>query len=533
MFRSLVVFGCLAPLFAVGRQEVVYKATPQGELKLTFFYPAGWKASDARPGALFFFGGGFRNGSPKQFFSKAAYLASRGMVAASAEYRIESKHKTTKAEALEDCLSAMTWLKQNASAHGMDPARIAAGGGSAGGVCALHLLSKPETTPGLLLLYNPGMTDAPLRAGLPPMVMFFGTEDLLYAQARSYFDKTLALKNRLEIYSAKGQKHGFFNDKPGGDYSWHASTLYMTDSFLIRNGYLTGRPAIAQPPGSKAVLFSEAARIPAPAAPRPLPPGVRAERDIVYAKVGEREVKLDVYLPAQAPAKPLPLIVWIHGGAWRAGSKEAAPVIPFVGRGYIAASVGYRYTQEAPFPANAKDCKAAIRWLRENAAKYSIDPNRIGIWGSSAGGHLVAFLGTTGDVPEFGENAGVQAVVDWYGPTRVARMSHHPSTMDHDAPDSPENQLIGALVQQNPELAENANPAKYASRNDPPFLIQHGDADPLVPAEQSEILFEALKAKGAQATFDLIPGGGHGGPKFQTPENLKRVQEFFDRILRP
>jgi acetyl esterase/lipase len=561
---KLIALVCAAlPLIAVSRQEVVFKTTPQGELKITIFYPVNWKATDKRPAAMFFFGGGFTGGSPAQFYSKAAYLASRGMVAASAEYRVKTRHNTTPRESFEDCRSAVRWLRKNAAAHGVDGDRIAAGGGSAGGTCAMSIFAEEawdgpsedlavSSKPNVLVLYNPAVdissiSGAPaawspknqLRAGLPPMVMFFGTDDKHYLTAKEYFARARALKNSIELYFGKDQKHGFFNDKPGGDYSWHASTLYMTDSFLATHGYVQGRPTIAQPSGSKAVLFSEAVRVPEPMEPRPVPGGVRAERNIVYAKVGERELKLDLYLPQTAPASPIPLVVWIHGGAWRAGTKDTAPVLPLVREGYATASIGYRYTQEAPFPANVEDCKAAIRWLRANAAKYNIDGTRIGIWGSSAGGHLVAFLGTTGDMPEFepkhgvqGVSSKVQAVVDWYGPTRVARMSHHPSTMDHDSPQSPENQLAGALVQQNPEIAERLNPAKYASKDDPPFFIQHGDADPLVPAEQSEILATALKGAGARVTFELLHDAGHGGPKFQTPENLKRVRDFFDRTLK-
>lgn len=550
MPRRLVLAALLAlPLFAVHRQEVVFKQTPQGELRLTLFYPPDWKPSDRRPAIVFFFGGGFTHGSPRQFFSTAAYLASRGLVAASAEYRIKTPHNTTPRESFEDCRSALRWLRRNAAAHGVDPAHIAAGGGSAGGACAMNLTAdQPFDAPGedtsvsarpeLLVLFNPAVDlnleqQRPaewspknhLKPGLPPMVMFFGSEDPHYRTARAYYQRARELKNPIEIYSGKGQKHGFFNDKPAGDSTWHLSTLYVADAFLAAHGYLTGKPSIAQPPASKAVLFNEADAIPAPAAPRTLPDGVRAERDIVYAKIGTRELKLDLYLSSQPPAKPQPLIVWIHGGAWRAGTKDNPPVVPYVARGYAAASIGYRYTQEAPFPANADDCKAALNWLRANAAKYNIDPNRIGLWGSSAGGHLVAFLGTTGTQ--------VQAVVDWYGPTLVTRMSHFPSRMDHDSPASPESQLLGGLVQQNPDLAARANPAAFASKDDPPFLIQHGDADPLVPAEQSEILADALKAAGARVEFEIIKGGGHGGPRFQTPENLARVQRFFDSILRP
>ncbi len=561
-FVSLLAVFLTVPVWAVSRKEVVFKTTPQGELKMTLFYPPDWKASDKRPAAVFFFGGGFVNGSTKQFFSKAAYLASRGMVTASAEYRIKNKHKTTPLESFADCRSAMRWLRKHAAEQGIDGERIAAGGGSAGGTCAMTLAADAafdtagedtsiSARPSLLLLYNPatdlGGSAAPaewspknqLKAGMPPMVMFFGTEDTHYVKAKGYFAKARELRVPVELYFGKGQQHGFFNDKPSGDYSWHASTLYMTDAFLAARGYVTGRPTIAQPAGSKAVLFSEAAPVPGYGPERPAPAGVKAERNIVYAKAGGRELLLDLYLPEGGSPKPLPLIVWIHGGAWRAGTKNQAPVVPLVKQGYAAASVGYRFTQEAPFPANLQDCKAAIRWLRANAGKYNIDPNRIGVWGSSAGGHLVAMLGTSGDVAELegthgvtGVSSRVQAVVDWFGPTRVARMSQYPSRMDHDSPESPENQLVGALVQQNPELAEKANPARYASKDDPPFFIQHGDADPLVPMEQSEILADALKAAGASAEMEVLAGAGHGGPHFQAPGNVARVRAFFDRVLK-
>ncbi|MBL8238586.1 MAG: alpha/beta hydrolase fold domain-containing protein [Bryobacterales bacterium] len=539
MPRALLLFLLALPAFAITRQEVVFTTTPQGELRMTLFYPPSWKATDQRPAALLFFGGGFVNGTPRQFFSKAAYLASRGMVAASAEYRVKSRHNTTPVESMADCRTAIRWLRANAASHGIDPARIAAGGGSAGGTCAMHLVTEPDAKPNLLLLYNPATSaETPLTA--VPQILFYGTDDRFYLSAKPFFQKAREQKVPIELYYGKGQKHGFFNDNPNGDYSWHASTLYMTDAFLAKHGYLQGRPTISQPMGSKAVLFSEAAGVPPSAPAAPTPSGIRAERDIVYAKIGDRELLLDLYLPENEPAKPRPLIVWIHGGAWRAGTKAQAPILPLVRQGYAGASVGYRYTQEAPFPANVQDCKAAIRWLRANAAKYNIDPNRIGVWGSSAGGHLVAFLGTSGDVPEYegthgvtGVSSRVQAVVDWFGPTRVARMSLHPSTMDHDAPDSPENQLIGALVQQNADLAEKANPARYASKDDPPFFIQHGDADPLVTMEQSEILAAALKTAGASVEFETLKGAGHGGPQFQTPQNLQRVRAFLDRHLRP
>ncbi|HEU0122193.1 MAG TPA: alpha/beta hydrolase fold domain-containing protein [Bryobacteraceae bacterium] len=561
--RLVLALFCTLPLLAVHRKEVVFKSTPQGDLKITLFYPADWKPSDRRAAVVFFFGGGFVRGTPSQFYSKAAYLASRGMVAASAEYRVSSRHKTTVLESYKDCRSAIRWLRKNAVEHGVDWKRIAAGGGSAGASCAMALTADgpfDEATddrsvsaePSLLLLYNPavdiGMLGAvppewspknQLKPGLPPMLMFFGTDDLHYRNAQPYFQKARQMGNSVTLYYARNQKHGFFNDNPNGDYSWHAATLYLSDTYLAARAHITGKPTIAQPTGSRAVLFNEADPLPAPSPWRPAPAGVRIEKDIVYARLGARELRLDLYLPEKAGGAPRPLIIWIHGGAWRAGSKENAPVAKLVAHGFAGASIGYRYTQEAPFPANVQDAKAAIRWLRANASTYHLDPNRIGLWGSSAGGYLASFLGTTGDDPEWepahglaGSSSRVQAVVDWFGPTRLSRMSHYPSRMDHDSPDSPENQLIGALVQQNLELADRANPARYASKDDPPFLIQHGDADSLVPLEQSEILKTALAAAGAKVELEVLPGAGHGGSDFQTPANLERVRRFFESTLK-
>jgi acetyl esterase/lipase len=267
-----------------------------------------------------------------------------------------------------------------------------------------------------------------------------------------------------------------------------------------------------------------------------VPEGSRIFRDLAYIPDGHERQKLDLYLPGQKEdTGPLPLIVWVHGGAWLAGSKENCPAARFLRRGYAAASINYRLSQHAIFPAQIEDCKAAIRFLRANAEKYNIDPNRIGVWGASAGGHLVALLGTTGDVKQFDKgpnlqvSSRVQAVCDFFGPTDLTKMSAFASTMDHDAPDSPESQLIGGPVQENKEACKRANPITYVSKNDPPFLICHGDKDMLVPHNQSVLLYDALKNAGVKVKFHTVKGGGHG---FQDPEVDRMVQEFFDMQLR-
>jgi len=514
---GLLMILTTAAAWGITREELVYRETPQGKLSMTVFYPDGWKATDRRPGIIFFFGGGFVNGNTSQFYSKAGYLASRGMVAASAEYRIKNKHNTTVADALVDCQAAFGWLKENAAAQGIDTAKLSAGGGSAGGACALSIY-KAGVKPASFVLFNPaGLPQVPADENLPPTVLFFGSSDAMYPQAQEYFRK--APQGRVQLFVAKGQPHGFFNDR--GDGAWHASTTYLMDGFLAARGYLSGKPTIALPQGSKAILFPEQAmKVSGPGQQRPIPEGVTAHQNIEY-KPG---LLLDVFVP---PGPPKPLVVWIHGGGWQNGNKENAPSLRMIPSGFAAASIRYRLSAEAPMPAQIEDCRAAIRFLRANAKKYGYDATKIGVWGSSAGGHLVALLGTSGE----GEDK-VQAVVDWFGPTALRRMSMWPSRIDHDSPSAPESRLIGGPVQQNAELADKANPITHVTKDDPPFLIQHGDADPLVPMEQSELLAAALKATGVPVELNIFHGAGHGGPQFQTPANIEKISAFFGKYLR-
>ena len=235
----------------------------------------------------------------------------------------------------------------------------------------------------------------------------------------------------------------------------------------------------------------------------------------------------------------MPVVVWIHGGGWRGGSRESGigRLIPLARRGYFGASIEYRLSGEATFPAQIEDCKAAIRFLRSRARDYGIDPGRIGVWGSSAGGHLAAMLGTSGEVEELegeggspGESSRVQAVCDFFGPTDLLRMNEQGSRMDHNAADSPESLLIGGPIQRLPEQAARANPITYVSPDDPPFLIVHGDRDMLVPLGQSELLRDALQEEGVPVSLHVVEGGGHG--QGFPPEVDRLAVGFFDRLLR-
>lgn len=271
-----------------------------------------------------------------------------------------------------------------------------------------------------------------------------------------------------------------------------------------------------------------------------VPENVRAERDIPYAQTDHMRQRLDLYLPREPQSDKLPLLVFIHGGGWRNGDKAggAAQVLPYVRTGeFVGASIGYRLSGDAVWPAQIHDCKAAIRWLRGNAGKYGIDPDRIAVMGSSAGGHLVALLGTSGGVAAVEGNLGdfddvssrVSCVVDFFGPANLLTMGDFPGSFDHNSPESPESKMLGGAVQEHKERAREASPQMYVSEDDPPFLIVHGSDDRVVPYDQSVQLDKALRAAGVESHLLRVDGGGHGG--FGNGDVDARVRTFLERQL--
>jgi len=260
-------------------------------------------------------------------------------------------------------------------------------------------------------------------------------------------------------------------------------------------------------------------------------------RNLFYVTKGHPRQTLDLYLPQTG--QNWPLLIWVHGGAFRTGSKKHQVPRSYFAEGYAVASINYRLSQHALFPAQIQDCKAAVRWLRANAERFGFDPDRIGVWGASAGGHLVAMLGTTGETESFeiGENlhvsSRVSAVADYFGPTDFCQMDAHslPEGMGHDTADSPESELVGGPIQENKDRVAQANPITYITPNAPPFLIVHGDQDPLVPHHQSRLLEEALKRAGVPVQFYTVKGGGHGG--FTDPMVPELTKAFLSKHLRP
>jgi acetyl esterase/lipase len=268
-------------------------------------------------------------------------------------------------------------------------------------------------------------------------------------------------------------------------------------------------------------------------------------RDLPYVRDGGPRQRLDLYVPTppvpRVWGKPLttvtrrlPLIVWIHGGAWIIGRKEDTVPLEWLAQGYAVASIGYRLSGDAIFPAQLHDVKAAIRWVRAHADRYALDPSRIVVWGESAGGHLAALLGTTGDVASLDvgdhldRSSRVNAVIDFYGNVDlVADASANPAI---GTVKSPHSQLLGGPVLERRDLARQANPVAYVSKDDPPFLVVHGDADRNVPHAQSVLLVDALRAAGVPVTFYSVVGGGHGD--FADPRVRQLVTDFLASIAR-
>ncbi|MBA3700541.1 MAG: alpha/beta hydrolase [Planctomycetes bacterium] len=268
------------------------------------------------------------------------------------------------------------------------------------------------------------------------------------------------------------------------------------------------------------------------------PDGVRILRDWTYATVDGENLQLDLYLPDRFD-KPLPIVVWIHGGGWVSGERSPCPVAMLATRGYAVASISYRLARgDATFPAPLYDCKAAIRWLRVNAWRFGCDPDHIGVWGASAGGHLAALLGTTADDPALegsegvtGVSSRVQAVCALFPATDFV---HLEEVEDHHwRINLVAKALFHGPPSKHPELAASASPIIHVSKTSAPFLLIHGTADTMIPPAQSERMHAALKKVGADSSLLLIEGMPHGNRTLARTDLQQAVEAFFAKHLRP
>ena len=257
-----------------------------------------------------------------------------------------------------------------------------------------------------------------------------------------------------------------------------------------------------------------------------------------YANNANLRQRVDVYQPLSRATKiKLPLLIFIHGGGWRSGSKDSGVrhLSAYVSSGnYVGASIGYRLSNEAQWPAQIHDCKAAIRYLKANADTLGFDVEKIAVFGTSAGGHLSCMVAVSGNAPDLeGEIGGnlkhsssVTCGISYFGPTNFLRMNDYPGRMDHDAVNSPESMLIGRSIQLAKKATQKANPEAYVDKDDSPILFIHGSDDPLVAYNQSVLLSNRLKLVGVSGEIITVKGGGHGGFKNPRIKELERL--FFE-----
>jgi acetyl esterase/lipase len=261
-------------------------------------------------------------------------------------------------------------------------------------------------------------------------------------------------------------------------------------------------------------------------------------RDIPYVSHPTTNQNFNLYLPRNKGAQPFPLVVWIHGGAWMMGSKEWDNVKYLVREGYAIASVDYRFTPEAPFPAQIQDCNAALNFILAHAADYGVDATRFVIGGGSAGGHLALMLGLAREQKDFGANPAVKplAIMDFFGPADLTRMKSDLEAIHSqkglDALQDAGSKLLGTPLDEAADKAKIASPINYVSATAPPIIIFQGSQDGMVPVAQSERLHAALDRAGVENQLVVIDGAGHDGPLFSTPEEQLKVIHFLKEVVK-
>jgi acetyl esterase len=500
---TILLAFCIPALGQETTKTVTYTKTKQADLEMVVHFPPGWKQNDKRPGIVFFFGGGWENGTIKAFEPQAKYLASRGMVAARADYRVKSRHGVTPNECVDDARSAIRWFRQNAGKLGVDPDKIVASGGSAGGHIAacttLMPTSRDDGTPvsckaNALILFNPVLRFGPqllkkidndeavgkaispilhLAKDSPPTLLFFGTDDWLYKQGQEFIQRSKELGHRSEMFTAEEQPHGFFNKSP-----WREKTLLRTDEFLVSLGHLQGKPTIKVPDGKDEKPKAQ---------PKPKLPPPTFEN----VKYGPHERNVLDFWQAESK-QPTPVLVSIHGGGFVGGNKSVSPQLlkECLDSGISVAAISYRYSTQAIAPAPFHDGARAVQFLRSKAKDWNIDSKRFAATGGSAGAGISLWLGFHADMadpksadPVLRHSTRLSCMVVFEGQT-----SYDPRTIRKMFPDKDiykigalqklfdfnPNQL-DALPAEKYKLFEECSPITHITEDAPPVLLWYNN----------------------------------------------------------
>lgn len=259
--------------------------------------------------------------------------------------------------------------------------------------------------------------------------------------------------------------------------------------------------------------------------------------DVIYGTVGDMDLGLDIYMPDGVDSPPL--IVWVHGGAWRAGSKSGGVPVQFLDEGYAIASLDFRQSTDAQFPAMIHDIKGAIRFLRGHADDYGYSADEFAISGASSGAHLALLVGVTNGHAELEGDVGghtdissdIHAIVSYFAATDLTTILDQSTPFGLGVREPALQQLLGTLPADGPEIAQLASPVYHVDANDPPLLLLHGDRDPQMPINQAHEMEGAYEALGLDVFFDVVHGSAHGGSGFYEPEHLERAVAFLNRTV--
>ena len=533
---------CAAALSAAPSQ-LVYKTNRDRNLKMHIGYPAGWKASDQRAFVLFFYNGGWGAGNPeKQFNEQALYFQQRGAVTARADYRVKNRDGAElPRKCVEDVLSAVRWARRNAPTLGIDPRKIVIGGGSG----SAHLVAsvayarelgdpRDDTTispvANAMLVYHPdiddlepamiaGMADARTARRLPPTVVFIGSRDPMYEPTKNWTENLKSQGANIDLYIGQDGIHGFYKFSP-----WLEKTTLRADALIRSLGILEAQPdatppSLAQPAayGKRTVenqeRWLERHRL------RTAPP----EPEYFYQTYGERKLRIVFHYPeGWSRADRRPVILFLSGGAhnprdkngnpYPLAAERAAKQMPalndgpgkafdveadyFARRGLVAGRIEYRQRKEdGVLPDESmRDAALAIRWVRKNAGRLGVDPDRLVAAGGSGGGHLVASVAALKDVHRI-EGAMPDALI-----------LHYP-LLDWLEGGGMTERFLDALGD-NRELAVRLSPARHWGKDMPPTLLFIGSKEPTFDANRA--FAERVKTAGAPVELFIGEGAGHG-----------------------
>lgn len=546
MALILVLLTTPSILFAQNKKpaptrSVVYRKIGDVELRLHVFEPKGHKKTDKRPAIVFFFGGGWNGGTPSQFYPHCSYLASRGMVAMSAEYRVKSRNKTTPFDCVEDGKAAVRWIRKNADKLGVDPKKVAAGGGSAGG----HVAAATATVPGLegddqdktissspdaLVLFNPVYDNGPkgygyervkdrykeisplhnINKGMAPAIVFLGTKDKLIPveTAKDFQARMRKVGSRSELMLFEGAAHGFFNFGRG-DGSAYRKTVKAMDEFLTSLEYLKGEPTIGKEP-QKMPLWGKQA-------------------PIAEGKFAKEQAWITVHRPEKANGTA---IVICPGGGYGGlvTGAEGHGIAKWLNQNGITGVVLEYRLPRGRSHVPLWDAQRAIRTIRAHAKKWNLDPSRIGIMGFSAGGHLASTAGTHFDKG----NSGSEDVIEQRSSRPDFMILVYPViTMSEQTHRGSRNNLLGKAP--SADLMKLFSNEQQVTRETPPTFLAHAKDDKPVPPENSRAFHRALEGAKVPTEYLELPSGGHGlngykGPMWDAWQNRSlewlREQKF-------